>query len=207
MAKFNWQGRAKDGASQSGLIESQSEATAKSTLAAQGIKVTSLKPVREFSLALPFMKPKVKTKDIVVFTRQFATMIDAGLPLVQCLEILSDQQPNPAFKKVLNDVKGDVEAGSTFAEALGKHPSVFDRLFVNLVAAGEVGGILDTILNRLATYIEKNMNLKKKVRGAMVYPASVVVVAVLVIAVILIYVIPVFQNMFAGAGKELPAPT
>jgi type IV pilus assembly protein PilC len=208
MAKFNWQGRSKDGSTQSGIIESSNEATAKATLSAQGIKVTSVKKAKEaLNISLPFMKTKIKTSDLVIFTKQFATMIDAGLPLVQCLEILADQQPNPAFKKVLSEVKNDVESGSTFAEALGKHPTVFDRLFVNLVAAGEVGGILDTILNRLANYIEKNMLLKKKVKGAMVYPASVMAVAVIVIAIILIWVIPVFQKMFSGAGKSLPAPT
>ncbi|TAL17740.1 type II secretion system F family protein [bacterium] len=208
MAKFNWQGRAKDGSTQSGIIESANEATAKATLSAQGIKVTSVKKAKEaINISLPFLKTKIKTGDLVIFTKQFATMIDAGLPLVQCLEILADQQPNPAFKKVLSEVKNDVESGSTFAEALGKHPTVFDRLFVNLVAAGEVGGILDTILNRLANYIEKNMLLKKKVKGAMVYPASVMAVAVIVIAIILIWVIPVFQKMFSGAGKALPAPT
>ena len=177
-------------------------------LAAQGVKTAVLKKsLGAIEFKLPGMKPKVKTKDLVVFTRQFATMIDAGLPLVQCLDILSSQQPNRTFKEVLTSVKESVEAGSTFADALAKHPRVFDRLFVNLVAAGEVGGILDTIMQRLAAYIEKRMALIKKVKGAMVYPAVVLSVAVIVIVVILYWVIPVFQSMFAGAGQQLPAPT
>jgi type IV pilus assembly protein PilC len=150
---------------------------------------------------------RVKEKDIVVFTRQFSTMINAGLPLVQCLEILSSQQDNPTFKEILVKVKADVEAGSTFAEALRKHPTVFNDLFCNLVAAGETGGILDTILNRLAAYIEKSMNLKKKVKGAMVYPAVVMAIALVVVSCLLIFVIPVFQKMFADMGGTLPAFT
>jgi len=134
-------------------------------------------------------------------------MIDAGLPLVQCMEILSSQQTNPFFKETLLKVKGDVEAGSTFADALRKHPVVFNDLFCNLVAAGEAGGILDTILNRLAAYIEKSMNLKKKVKGAMVYPAAVMVVALVVVGALLLFVIPVFQKMFADMGGTLPGFT
>ncbi len=154
-----------------------------------------------------FFQPKVTTKDVVIFTRQFATMIDAGLPLVQCLEILSSQQENSTFKKVLSDVKGDVEGGSTFAEALKKHPKVFDHLFVNLVNAGETGGILDTILRRLSVFMEKAEALKRKVKGAMIYPAVVITIAVGVVVILLVFVIPVFKTMFEGAGKNLPAPT
>jgi type IV pilus assembly protein PilC len=149
----------------------------------------------------------VTEKDIVVMTRQFATMIDAGLPLVQCLEILFSQQDNKTFKRILKNIKEDVEEGSTFADALKKHPDVFDDLFVNLVAAGEIGGILDIILNRLAAYIEKAATLKRKVKGAMTYPIVVMVIAVMVVAVILIFVIPVFESMFADFGKALPLPT
>jgi len=150
---------------------------------------------------------KVKDKDIVVFTRQFATMIDAGLPLVQALEILSTQVENKSFGKVLAQVKIDVESGSTYADALKKHPRVFSELYANMVAAGEAGGILDTILNRLAAYIEKAMKLKKKVKGAMVYPAVVSSIAVLVIAVIMIFVVPTFAKMFTALGGTLPLPT
>jgi type IV pilus assembly protein PilC len=149
----------------------------------------------------------VKDKDIVVFTRQFATMIDAGLPLVQALDILSSQVENKVLSNTLQQVKTDVESGATYADALKKHPRVFTELYVNMVAAGEAGGILDTILNRLATYIEKAMKLKKKVKGAMVYPAVVTTIAVLVIAVIMIFVIPTFAKMFTTLGGTLPLPT
>jgi type IV pilus assembly protein PilC len=150
---------------------------------------------------------RVKDKDIVVFTRQFATMIDAGLPLVQALDILSAQVENKVLSNTLQQVKTDVESGATYADALKKHPRVFTELYVNMVAAGEAGGILDTILNRLASYIEKAMKLKKKVKGAMVYPAVVTTVAVLVIAIIMIFVIPTFAKMFTTLGGTLPLPT
>jgi type IV pilus assembly protein PilC len=156
---------------------------------------------------IEFFQPKVTTKDVVIFTRQFATMIDAGLPLVQCLEILASQQENKTFKKILTSVKQTVEGGSTFADALKQHPKVFDNLYVNLVHAGETGGILDTILRRLAGFMEKAQALKRKVKGAMVYPAVVVTIAVSVVAVLLIFVIPVFKEMFEGAGEKLPGPT
>jgi type IV pilus assembly protein PilC len=154
-----------------------------------------------------FGRGKVDMKDLVVFTRQFATMIDSGLPLVQCLDILAGQQENKTFKDILFKVKESVEGGSTFADSLAKHPKAFDELFVNMVAAGEVGGILDTILNRLAAYIEKAMKLKKKVKGAMVYPATIMSIAVIVVGVILIFVIPTFAKMFADFGGDLPGPT
>jgi type IV pilus assembly protein PilC len=154
-----------------------------------------------------FLQPKVTTKDVVIFTRQFATMIDAGLPLVQCLEILSSQQENPTFKRILSDVKAKVEGGSTFADALRNHPAQFDELFVNLVHAGETGGILDTILRKLATFLEKNEALKRKIKGAMVYPAVVLAIAVGVIVLLLVFVIPVFKSMFEGSGGALPLPT
>jgi type IV pilus assembly protein PilC len=178
------------------------------TLRRQGIEPTKIKPKpKDLFENVKFLQPKVTEKDIVVMTRQFATMIDAGLPLVQCLEILFSQQENKTFKRILKNIKEDVEEGSTFADALKQHPEVFDDLFVNLVAAGEIGGILDIILNRLAAYIEKAAKLKKKVKGAMTYPIVVMVIAVLVVAVILIFVIPVFQSMFADFGKALPVPT
>ncbi len=170
----------------------------------QGIKVKK-KPM-EIKFQMPGATG-VSTKELVVFTRQFATMIDAGLPLVQCLEILSSQNDNPTFRKVLSEVKAGVETGGTLAESLNRHPKVFDRLFVNLVAAGEAGGVLDTILNRLAVYIEKNMKLVKQVKSALVYPILVTGVSALVTVVLLVWVIPVFQKMFADFGSELPGPT
>lgn len=149
----------------------------------------------------------VKAKEIVVFSRQFATMIDAGLPLVQCLEILSSQQENAEFKRVLIDVKSSVEGGSTFADSLGKHPKVFDNLYVNLIAAGEIGGILDTILNRLSGFLEKSEKLKSKIKSAMTYPGAVIIIATLIVSGLLIFVVPIFEGMFASFGKALPMPT
>jgi type IV pilus assembly protein PilC len=149
----------------------------------------------------------VKDKDIVVFTRQFSTMIDAGLPLVQGLEILSEQVESKTLARALTAIKADVESGSTYADALKKHPKIFTELYVNMVAAGEAGGILDTILNRLAAYIEKAMKLKKKVKGAMIYPAVVSTIAVGVIAVIMIFVVPTFSKLFSSMGGTLPGPT
>ena len=210
MPTFAWSGRARDGKSTKGTMDAASEAAVVATLRRQGIQANKVKAAGKglnAELEISFLKPKITMKDIVVFTRQFATMIDAGLPLVQCLEILSTQQENKTFKEVLTNVKEDVESGSTFAEALRKHPKAFNELYVNLVAAGEVGGILDTILNRLASYIEKAMKLRKKVKSAMTYPATIVGIAVVVIAVILVFVIPTFAKMFEDFGSALPAPT
>jgi len=166
------------------------------------------KKAGDLAFTLPWKgDKKVSGKELAIFTRQFATMIDAGLPLVQCLDILGIQQENATFKKVILKIKEDVESGSTFADALSKHPKVFDALFVNLVAAGEVGGILDTILSRLADYIEKSMKLAKKIKGAMVYPSTILAVAVVVTVVLLVYVIPIFAKMFADFGQALPGPT
>ena len=210
MPKFSWEGKTRTGAVQKGEMEAASEGAVTATLRRQGIQPGKIKERGkglDIELKIPGMQPKITTKDLVVFTRQFATMIDAGLPLVQCLDILGRQQDNKTFKKILVEVKESVESGSTFAEALKKHPKAFDDLYVNLVAAGEVGGILDTILNRLAAYIEKALKLKKKVKSAMTYPATIVGIAVVVIAVILIFVIPAFEKMFADFGGSLPAPT
>jgi type IV pilus assembly protein PilC len=149
----------------------------------------------------------IKTRDIVIFTRQFATMINAGLPLVQSLDILAEQTENDFLRKVIQEVLYDVESGNTLADAMRKHPKVFTDLFVNMVAAGEAGGILDTILLRLATFLEKNDALVRKVKGAMVYPAVIITVAVLAVAVLLIFVIPTFEQMFTSAGVPLPMPT
>ncbi|HXK21034.1 MAG TPA: type II secretion system F family protein, partial [Myxococcota bacterium] len=156
---------------------------------------------------LRFFKQGIKIRELVIFTRQFATMIDAGLPLVQCLDILAEQNPNKRFKEIIRQVRQDVEQGSTFAEALRKHPKPFDALYVNLVQAGEIGGILDTILNRLAVYLEKADALARKVKGAMVYPTTVLVVAIGVVVLMLVKVIPTFAKMFEDFGGELPAPT
>jgi len=209
MDLYVWEGRSRKGTMERGEISAANEAAVRVTLRRQQIQAIKIetKPKDIFQILKFSRRKKVKEKDIVVFTRQFATMIDAGLPLVQCLEILSSQQDNTTLKEVLFKVKADVEAGSTFADALRKHPSVFNELFCNLVTAGETGGILDTILNRLAAYIEKSMNLKKKVKGAMVYPIAVMAIAMVVVIGMLVFVIPVFQKMFADMGGTLPAFT
>ena len=149
----------------------------------------------------------IKTREIVIFTRQFATMINAGLPLVQSLTILAEQSENAKLKEVISGVLYDIESGQTLADAMRKHPKVFSELYVNMVAAGEAGGILDTILNRLAAFLEKNDALARKIKGAMVYPVAILTVAIGAVAVLLIFVIPTFQNMFEGAGVPLPGPT
>ena len=208
MAKYAWEGKNRGGAKVTGDIEAPHEEFVLAYLRREQITPVSIKKkALDMNLNLSFGDKKVTKKELAVFTRQFATMIDAGLPLVQCLDILSSQQENASFKKILGKVKEDVEGGSTFADALGKHPKVFDALFVNLVAAGEVGGILDTILSRLAEHIEKAMRLAKRVKGAMVYPATIVGIAVIVTVVLLVYVIPIFAQMFSDFGGELPAAT
>ena len=208
MGKFSWEGTTKSGQSMKGDMEAPNQEAVEAQLRRQGISPGKIKERgKGLDIEIKMFAPKVTTKDIVIFTRQFATMIDAGLPLVQCLDILSKQQENATFKKNLTQVKEDVEAGSTFADALKKHPNAFDTLYVNLVAAGEIGGILDTILNRLAAYIEKALKLKKQVKSAMTYPATIIGIAILVIAVILVFVIPQFQSMFESFGSQLPLPT
>jgi type IV pilus assembly protein PilC len=204
---FQWSGKNVKGLIESGEIVASSKEEVIAQLRRRNIVptlITEKKKAKGFTL--PFGK-KIKDKDIVVFTRQFATMIDAGLPLVQALEILSTQVENKRFGEILKQVKIDVEGGATFADALRKHPRVFSELYVNMVAAGEAGGILDTILARLATYIEKAMKLKKKVKGAMIYPSVVMAVAVIVIGIIMVFVVPTFQKMYAGMGGILPLPT
>jgi len=211
MAVFLWEGKDRTGAPKKGEIEAENEAVVRQQLRSKRVTPTRirLKPKGLFAGGIGggARQQKITPKDVVIFTRQFATMIDAGLPLVQGLEILGSQQTNKSLKQVIINIKETVESGSTFADALRKHPKVFDELYVNLVAAGEVGGILDTILNRLSIYMEKIQALKRKVKGAMLYPIIVMVVAVVVIAVLLIFVIPIFQKMFAEFGKELPAFT
>ncbi|WP_129126166.1 type II secretion system F family protein [Geomonas oryzae] len=212
MTKFDWEARSKAGNVQKGVMEAASAGMVEAQLKRYGFTGITVKEAGKglsMELKIPGLggPKKIETKDLVVFTRQFATMIDSGLPLVQCLDILSSQQENKTFKEILVKVKESVESGSTFADALAKHPKAFDQLYVNLVAAGEVGGILDTILARLAAYIEKAMKLKKQVKGAMVYPITILSIAVIVVGVILIFVIPTFAKMFADFGGDLPAPT
>jgi type IV pilus assembly protein PilC len=202
---FQWSGKTAKGTIETGEISAASKEEVTALLRKRNITVTIVTEKAE-KIKIGFGKG-VNDKDIVVFTRQFSTMIDAGLPLVQALDILSTQVENKALGRTLSQVKSDVESGATYADALRKHPRIFSELYVNMVAAGEAGGILDTILNRLAAYIEKSMNLKKKVKSAMVYPAVVCTIAVLVIAVIMIFVVPTFSKMFATLGGTLPLPT
>ncbi len=208
MAEFVWEARARTGEVRKGAMEAESEDAVNQRLRAQQLQPTKVKKKgREFNL--PQFGSGVSSKDIVTFTRLFATMIDAGLPIVQCLDILQGQTDNKIFANVLRDVKSSVEQGATFSDSLRRHPKVFDHLYVNLVQAGEVGGILDTILNRLAVYIEKAMKLSRQVRGAMVYPAIVIVVFFAVLSILLVFVIPGFEKMFKdfGAKDELPVLT
>jgi type IV pilus assembly protein PilC len=208
MPVYTWEGRTRQGTTKKGVMEAASETAVMAQLRAQMITPVGVKAKSKDLLeGLKFLKSGPNTRDLVIFTRQFATMIDAGLPLVQCLSILGDQQGKAGFKDVILGVKADVEQGSTFADALGKHAGVFNDLYVNLVRAGEVGGILDTILTRLAVYMEKADALKRKVKGAMVYPATILVVSIAVIALLLVKVIPVFKKMFEDMGGALPAPT
>jgi type IV pilus assembly protein PilC len=208
MPIYVWAGKTKKGRSLKGELEAADERIARIQLKKKNVEVTKLKlKPKDLFENISFMQPKVTNKDLVIFTRQFSTMIDAGLPLVQGLNILGEQTENKTFRNMLKKITKDVEGGSTLADALGKHPKVFDSLFVNLIAAGEVGGILDTILQRLATYIEKAEKLKSQIKGAMTYPIVVVGIAIIVIAVIMIFVIPVFQDMFSSFGKALPVPT
>ena len=207
MAEFVWEARARTGELRKGLMEADTEEAVNTRLRGQQLVPTKVKKKGK-GINFQFGSG-VGLKDLVTFTRLFATMIDAGLPIVQCLDILQGQTDNKRFGVVLKDVKASVEQGSTFSDSLRRHPKVFDPLYTNLVQAGEVGGILDTILNRLAVYIEKNMKLKRQVKGAMVYPSSVLVVFIGVLGVLLGFVIPSFQGMFKefGSKAELPALT
>jgi type IV pilus assembly protein PilC len=206
MPNYNWKGRTRGGRVQEGVLVADSKDAAIAALRKQQIIVTAVtEKGKEF--ALPTLKGKITPKEIAVFTRQFSVMIDAGLPLVQCLEILGSQQENKTFRAILMQVRQDVESGSNLADALRKHPKAFDDLYCNMVAAGEAGGILDTILQRLSQYIEKIVKLRAAIRSAMVYPVAVITIAVLVVWIILWKVIPTFATLFEGLGASLPLPT
>jgi type IV pilus assembly protein PilC len=208
MPVYQWVGKNKKNEVKKGELEAASEAAVKAQLSRQRITPTKIKTKpKDLFENVAFLQPKVKEADIILFARQFSTMIDAGLPIIQCLDILYSQQANVTLKKMLKNVKESVEGGATLAEALKKFPKQFDDLFVNMIAAGEAGGILDAILRRLAAYMEKAARLKSQVKGAMTYPIVTLIIAVLVLAVILVFVIPVFQEMFADFGGELPTPT
>ena len=210
MAVFKYEGRTANGETRNGTIEAKDQAAARARLREQRITAQTLTESK--GLNAPFkmpaiFAPSITTRDLVIFTRQFATMIDSGLPLVQGLDIQSTQAENPTLRDQLKVIKDKVESGSTFAEALKTYPNTFDDLFVNLVAAGEVGGMLDTIMNRLAQYLEKSQKLIRQIKGAMTYPTIVIIVMIIVTAVLLLKVVPTFEGMFADFGAALPAPT
>ena len=204
MREFKYTVLTKAGKEIEGEMEGEDLESVKTILTRQGF---TIKKIKKAPTELKIFAEKVTEKNIVVFTRQFAVMINAGLPLVQCLALLSNQSENKTFGKVIGEVRKNVESGDTFSEALKKYPGTFDALYANMIEAGEIGGILDTILVRLADYMEKAMKLKAKVKSAMVYPSSIVVIAVVVVAFLMIFVIPVFAEMFSELGGNLPGPT
>lgn len=208
MPIFLWKAETKKGEAKKGETDAADEGTVRAQLRRQGYKSIEVKKKpKDLFENVAFMQPKITEKNVVVFCRIFATMINAGLPLIQCLDLLGRQEQNPAFAKVIGSVKVDIEGGSTLTDALRKYPKIFDELFVNLVAAGESGGILDVILKRLSGYMEKTMKLKGQVKGAMTYPIIVLVIATVIVAGLLIFVVPTFQKMFEGMGGALPGPT
>ncbi len=206
MPKFKWEGKIVGGGTQSGTIEALNETVVRAQLRQQRIIPTKIKKLSERKQIVLF-KSKVKPKTLAIFTRQLATMIDAGLPLVQSLDILAEQEENPTFKEILGQVKDDVESGMTFAAALKKHPKAFNDLYTNMIVAGEEAGTLDIILNRLATFIEKAEALRRKVKSALMYPMIVTFVAIVVVGILMIFVIPTFEKMFSEAGQQLPGLT
>ncbi len=208
MPVYLWEGTTRKNEERKGELEAPDESAVRVILRRQGVRPTNIKKKPKDLLEdIPFFQEKVKEKDVVIFARQFATMINAGLPIIQCLELLSAEEPNKTFKKIIITVKDDIEGGVSLSDALKKHPEVFDELFINLVAAGEAGGILDVILNRLSAYMEKAMKLKARVKGAMTYPAATLVIAMAVTVLLLYKVVPVFEDMFSGFGSALPGPT
>src|SRR5687767_650347 len=207
MATFAYNGRTRAGQTVTGERMAETIDAAVASLRREQILVTQISPVKEKAAKIGKRARAVSAKNLAVFTRQFSVMIDAGLPLVQCLEILGNQEEDKNFAAVILATRGDVESGASLADAMRKHPKAFDSLFTNMIAAGETGGILDTILNRLAVYIEKAVKLKGQVKSAMIYPVAVILIAAVVVGVILWKVIPTFANLFAGLGAELPLPT
>jgi type IV pilus assembly protein PilC len=208
MPVYVWKGKNTAGEKRKGEVEAPDQSGALLQLKRLRIKEVVIKEKPKDLLEnISFFKPKVTGKDIVVFTRQLSTMINAGLPLVQCLQILENQQDNQTFKKALGEIRSDVESGSTLADSMRKKPKVFDNLFTNMIEAGETGGILDTILTRLAVFMEKSMALKKKIKGAMTYPSICLAISLIILVVILVFVIPVFSKMFQDFGSSLPLPT
>ncbi len=206
MPVYVWKGKTRAGEDRNGEIEADSQDQVKALLRRQNIIASQVKS-KPKDLNIALFGGGVKPEEMVIFTRQFSTMIDAGLPLVQCLRILERQSVNPAFKKIIRECRMSVEGGTTYAEALRKHPKVFDNLYVNMVEAGETGGILDIILHRLAGYMEKAQKLKREIKGAMFYPVSIVLVSIVITIFLLVFVIPKFASVFSDMGQELPGLT
>ncbi len=210
MPTFAYSGRTRTGQSVTGERVAETIDAAIAALRREQIQVTRIDPAKAEKAAAakkPKKGAKAPSKNLAIFTRQFSVMIDAGLPLVQCLDILGKQEPDKGFSGVILQVRTDVESGAALADAMKKHPRAFDALYSNMIAAGEAGGILDTILKRLAVYIEKNVKLQGQVKSAMIYPVAVIVIAAVVVAAILWKVIPTFAQLFAGLGAQLPLPT
>ena len=204
MPSFVWKGKNRFGAFQEGVLISDSRDAAVATLRRQNIQVSSVREKGKEVRLLPKLPFNVSAKRVALFTRQFSVMLDAGLPLVQCLEILGEQEEDRNFREMIQTVRTDVEAGSSLAESMRKHPRAFNKLYVSMIAAGEAGGILDIILQRLASYIEKVVRLNSQVRSALMYPATIIIIATGVVILILWKVIPIFAQLFAGLGGELP---
>lgn len=208
MPVYTWKGTNSYGEKRKGEIEAPDQAAALAQIKRLRISEPIIKEKPKDLLAsISFFQPKVTGKDIIVFTRQLSTMIDAGLPLVQGIEILERQQENQTFKTALTKIRNDVESGATLADAMRKHPKIFDTLFCNMIEAGETGGILDTILQRLASFMEKSMALKRKITGAMTYPTICLGISIFILIIIMVFVVPVFDNMFKSFGANLPLPT
>lgn len=207
MPEFSWEGTNRAGRKMSGKISASKKAEAEELLIQRGVKITRIKGKGFDIQTFGVIGTGVKDKELATFTRQFAVMIEAGLPLVKCLQILSQQQDNKIFAEIIEDVTADVEKGGTLSEAMGKHSKIFSDLYVNMIAAGEQGGILDTILDRLSIHLEKSTALKSKIKSAMMYPMVVLIVVIVVVMALLLFVIPIFEKMFEDMGGSLPGPT
>ena len=212
MPTFVWEGKTAQGRAMKGELEAPNLEAVVTVLRHRRIRpipnrIREKGKGLEKEITIPGFGEKVKTKDLSIFTRQFATMIDAGLPIVQCLDILGEQSESKLLRNTVRTIRQDVEGGATLADALRKHPKIFDALYINMVEAGEAGGVLNTVLNRIALFIEKANKLKRKVKGAMIYPCAIIAVAVIVVSILLIFVIPVFAELYGSMGKALPAPT
>jgi type IV pilus assembly protein PilC len=207
MPNFVWKGKTRTGAVQEGILLADTRAAAEAVLRRQNIQITNIREKGREIAILPRLPQGVSDKRVALFTRQFSVMLDAGLPLVQCLEILGEQEEHRTFREIIQKVRSDVEQGASLADSMRKHPKAFDELYVNMIAAGEAGGILDIILQRLSNYIEKAVKLKNQVRSAMIYPVAVIGIAIFVVWIILWKVIPVFSQLFASLGGDMPLPT